>query len=408
MAIKTLSDGVHVVNVHIRNGGRKQETVYGTKRDARRIETQIRSHLMEMAKCRTGEDITSFGEAMRYYYKNDLEAKNLKGGKDRGYRNRIEAIINLVGPHFPITDRGTIRRQLKAVGNQLLEQQNYGLYKCCKIFTHAAFNVLIDDEVVAYQNNPVTYNLSAIPETLRTSFVVPPDCFAALLHNMPRAYWEILTMSYLVPTRIGELADLRTEDLELKGNAIYIKMSKTGPGRLIPIPMNLLDYVKFVKERSTYLFPLYDHKTKTYLKMNLEKLRYYWEPARDQVGVPQLHIHDLRATAARNLCLAGMKDEFVMIIGGWRNITIFRRFYRRIQDAELVLQFRRAEGVRSAIEAQGKTLDDCALNLSETMISKAIETLARSPTIPISRPETAGRLEREIWAERTGDHKNAA
>jgi integrase len=43
-------------------------------------------------------------------------------------------------------------------------------------------------------------------------------------------------------------------------------------------------------------------------------------------GVPALLLHDLRWTAARNLRAAGVPEEVIMRIAGWKTSNVFKRY----------------------------------------------------------------------------------
>ena len=43
-------------------------------------------------------------------------------------------------------------------------------------------------------------------------------------------------------------------------------------------------------------------------------------------GMPALLFHDLRRTAARNLRAAGVAEEIIMRIAGWKTSSIFKRY----------------------------------------------------------------------------------
>jgi integrase len=51
-----------------------------------------------------------------------------------------------------------------------------------------------------------------------------------------------------------------------------------------------------------------------------------WENLCTAAGVPGLLFHDLRRTAARNLRAAGVPEEIIMRIAGWKTSGVFRRY----------------------------------------------------------------------------------
>jgi integrase len=49
-----------------------------------------------------------------------------------------------------------------------------------------------------------------------------------------------------------------------------------------------------------------------------------WKKACSAAGVPDLLLHDLRRTAARNLRRLGESEGVIMSIGGWKTRHVFR------------------------------------------------------------------------------------
>jgi integrase len=69
------------------------------------------------------------------------------------------------------------------------------------------------------------------------------------------------------------------------------------------------------KQPEDFLFTRADGKP-------VKDFRVVWESACKQAGCPDLLVHDLRRTAARNLRRAG---GVIMEIAGWKTDSIFRR-----------------------------------------------------------------------------------
>jgi integrase len=51
-----------------------------------------------------------------------------------------------------------------------------------------------------------------------------------------------------------------------------------------------------------------------------------WENLCTAAGVPALLFHDLRRSAARNLRAAGVPEEVIMRIAGWKTSSVFKRY----------------------------------------------------------------------------------
>jgi hypothetical protein len=51
-----------------------------------------------------------------------------------------------------------------------------------------------------------------------------------------------------------------------------------------------------------------------------------WRKACTEAGVPGLHFHDLRRTAARNMRPGHISEQVAMEIGGWKTTSVFHRY----------------------------------------------------------------------------------
>jgi integrase len=58
----------------------------------------------------------------------------------------------------------------------------------------------------------------------------------------------------------------------------------------------------------------------------IRDFRKRWENLCTAAGVPDLLFHDLRRTVARNLRAAGIPEEIIMRIAGWKTSGVFRRY----------------------------------------------------------------------------------
>lgn len=82
------------------------------------------------------------------------------------------------------------------------------------------------------------------------------------------------------------------------------------------------------KQGDDYVFTREDGK-------RVKDFRGAWVKACTAAGVPNLMLHDLRRTAARNLRKLKMDESTIMKIGGWRTPSVFRR-YNIVSEDDLV------------------------------------------------------------------------
>ena len=68
-----------------------------------------------------------------------------------------------------------------------------------------------------------------------------------------------------------------------------------------------------------------------------------WMAACEAVGVAGLLFHDLRRSGARNYRRAGVTDDVIMRIGGWKTASMFRR-YNVVNERDLTEAAERLTG----------------------------------------------------------------
>jgi integrase len=79
-----------------------------------------------------------------------------------------------------------------------------------------------------------------------------------------------------------------------------------------------------------------------------------WENLCTTAGVPDLLFHDLRRTAARDLRAAGVPEEIIMRIAGWKTSNVFRR-YAIVDQKDIRMALQQLERVR---QKQSETSDE--------------------------------------------------
>ena len=81
-------------------------------------------------------------------------------------------------------------------------------------------------------------------------------------------------------------------------------------------------------------------------------------------GVPALLFHDLRRSAARNLRAAGIPEEVITRIAGWKTSSVFKR-YAIVDQKDIRAALQQLERVR---QKQSYHTDECSQGLEYTPI----------------------------------------
>jgi integrase len=143
--------------------------------------------------------------------------------------------------------------------------------------------------------------------------------------------------------RVSELLNLRVGQVDLVDRTIRLNpgTTKNLEGREASIEsstlLQLLRQCVEGKRPEDHVFTRGDKPVRDF--------RRSWENLCTVAGVPDLLFHDLRRTAARNLRAAGVPEEIIMRIAGWKTASIFRR-YAIVDKADIRAALQQLERAR--------------------------------------------------------------
>jgi integrase len=126
------------------------------------------------------------------------------------------------------------------------------------------------------------------------------------------------------------LETLRVRMVDFVHRTIAIEDSKNGEGRTVVMTQTVFELVKACCEGKNGDDPVFTRSDGKPVK----NFRKSWQNACVSAGVPNLKVHDLRRTGARNLRRAGVDRDIIMRIGGWKTESVFRR-YNIVDEADL-------------------------------------------------------------------------
>jgi integrase len=173
---------------------------------------------------------------------------------------------------------------------------------------------------------------------------VTPEQFANLVVNCNDLWLRaILETAYRFGWRISELLNLRVGQVDLVARTIRLEpgTTKNREGREVTIEsgvlLQLLRHSVEGKRPEDYVF--------TRGNKPIRDFRKSWENLCAAARVPGLLFHDLRRTAARNLRAAGVPEEVIMRIAGWRTSSVFKR-YAIVDQKDIRAALQQLERVR--------------------------------------------------------------
>jgi len=182
---------------------------------------------------------------------------------------------------------------------------------------------------LAYQASP--QRVPSVPHfphvkenNVRQGFVTPEQ-FARLVAHCPDLWLRaMLETAYNYGWRVSELLNLRVGQVDLLNRTIRLDpgTTKNREGREVTIEsgalLQLLRHCVEGKRPDDYVF--------TRGIKPIRDFRKSWSNLCTAAGVPALLFQDLRRSAARNLRAAGVPEEIIMRIAGWKTSNVFKRY----------------------------------------------------------------------------------
>jgi integrase len=155
----------------------------------------------------------------------------------------------------------------------------------------------------------------------------------------------ILAVAYTYGLRKGELLGLRVKQLDFESKTLHLFTgeTKSGEGRTVAMTQEVLDLLKACakdKGPGDYVFTWPSGKP-------VKDFRGAWRKITKAAGLPELLLHDLRRTAARQLVRAGVDRDTARRITGHKTDSIFSR-YNIVAEDDLLEAAKKLEDARKA------------------------------------------------------------
>jgi integrase len=147
------------------------------------------------------------------------------------------------------------------------------------------------------------------------------------LRNLLPEYLRVLfVLGYHTGARLGELRSIRWSQVSDDRIVLHPGTTKNEEGRWLPIYGDMAGWIAWARKESErypncpYLCqregrPLGDSCVKK-----------AWKTGCTQAGLPELHFHDLRRSAVRNMDRAGIPRPVAMRISGHRTESMYNRY----------------------------------------------------------------------------------
>jgi integrase len=150
---------------------------------------------------------------------------------------------------------------------------------------------------------------------IRTGFV-EDDVFEKLRKALPEKLHPLMLFLYTTGCRVGAAKAIGWSQIEDGDGKMYVRLEGVQTKNKEPLMLRL----------STELAALLRDMPRKGHVFDGTNLRRAWDAATISIGLPDLLVHDLRRSGARNLRRAKVPESVIMKIGGWKTASMFRRY----------------------------------------------------------------------------------
>jgi integrase len=211
-----------------------------------------------------------------------------------------------------------------------------------RVLFHRSFELALQWQIPGADKNPVRGVPRPRINNARTRFLSPEEAKrlqAAVAESRNPLLRYIVGLLLLTGARVSELLNAEWRHVDVERRQWFIPTSKTGKSRYVPLSQAAVDLVgKVPRPRgNVYLFE------NPATKKPITTIKHAWQTARQQARLPDLHIHDLRHSAASFMINAGIDLYAVGKILGHASHSSTAR-YSHVTDHRL----------RAAVEAGAK------------------------------------------------------
>ena len=145
----------------------------------------------------------------------------------------------------------------------------------------------------------------------------------------------VIQTALLTGMRRGEILGLTWDRIHFDQRMIYVERTKSGEPRWIPMGDDLVELLRSLPRHVAH------NRVFTYQGRPVDTLKHSWETLRKLAGLPGVRFHDLRHTWASRMVAAGVDLYELMEMGGWRSISMVRRYAhfapdRKVRTAKLL------------------------------------------------------------------------
>lgn len=289
---------------------------YETKREGQEV-------LLEYLKNPSLFSKITFGEVRKLWWDNYIKKVSIKTTiQTHIYRMRtFDSLENI-----PIVDLKLF--QLQELFDNMTT--SFSFKRGCKSILNMIFDFALKNDFI--KSNKVQFIEIGKKEKVLERKIFTKEEIEVLWQNVEMPYVYIILILIYTGMRIGELTNLKNEDINLKENTLQVRVSKTSNGiRMIPISSKIItlfsentkdDQVYFVKGDTT------EQLSYSTFKPRFNKLL-------QKLGIEKHTIHDTRHTFATLMNNANVNSTSIVKLIGHSNFLTTENIYTHKDKEEL-------------------------------------------------------------------------
>jgi len=267
----------------------------------------------------------------------ELAAKQLDYAKT--YQRSYSTTVMIMRRHILPRWGRTVISEIKQadVAKWLASKREGGLAPATvekmRVILHRSFELALRWEIPGAERNPVRGIPRPPINNARTRFLSTAEvqrlqAAAACSRNKDLTF--IVGLLLLTGARVSELLQAKWVNVDLERRRWFIPTSKTGKSRYVPLSQAAIDLLGRIPRPKGRIFLFENPKTRG----PITTIKHAWQTARAAAGLEDVHIHDLRHSAASFMINAGIDLYAVGKVLGHANAQSTER-YSHVADSRL-------------------------------------------------------------------------
>ena len=270
----------------------------------------------------------------------------------------LETVSSLKAVNTQMTEKKCAKRLLEHIGAEtplgMIDSNVAAKYRDARMQNVSAYPVRLELALLSHLfnkarkewgypvKNPVdNIERPAVPKG-RTRFLTDDEAERLLKESKkaksPKFYYYILTLLH-TGMRPSETAGLRWGQVHLDKRMIHLPETKNSDERWVPMTLELVEKLAQVKEGRSAEQLVFLKEAR--LKSDTAKarpsicFREMFDAARTRANLQDVHMHDLRHTAASHLIMAGVDIRTLAEILGHKTLQMVQRYTHLLHDHKL-------------------------------------------------------------------------